>query len=63
MDTNELCSALRGPVTLITIGSLFAIDHFTRFGFERTWPALLIVFGAMSLLCHSAGRSAAGGRR
>jgi hypothetical protein len=62
MDTSEIYAALRGPVTLITIGSLFALDHFTPFGFERTWPVLLIVFGAMSLLSRSgSGRPAAGG--
>jgi Domain of unknown function (DUF5668) len=64
MDTNELYGAIRGPITLITIGSLFALDHFTRFGFHRTWPVLLIVFGALSLLARSgANRSSPGGLR
>ena len=43
--------AIRAPVTLITLGLLFALNNFTRFGFSETWPVLLIVFGALSLLC------------
>ena len=27
---NELVRAVRGPILLITIGTLFALDHFTR---------------------------------
>jgi len=50
---NELSCAIRGPITLITIGTLFAVDHFTLYGFDRTWPILLIVFGALSLLCRA----------
>jgi cell wall-active antibiotic response 4TMS protein YvqF len=53
MDMNELNCAIRGPITLITIGTLFALDHFTRYGFDRTWPILLIVFGLLSLLCRA----------
>jgi len=60
---NEFCCAIRGPITLITIGTLFAMDHFTPYGFERTWPALLIVFGVMSLLCHGTRQTAAGGSK
>jgi hypothetical protein len=62
MDTNELACAIRGPVTLITIGTLFAIDHFTVYGINRTWPVLLIVFGALSLMGRGgANRTASGG--
>ena len=53
MDINELLRAIRGPVTLITIGGLFALDHLTPYSIDRTWPVLLIVFGVMSLLCRS----------
>jgi len=42
--------AVRGPVTLITIGGLFALQNFTRYDFGQTWPVLLIVFGLLSLL-------------
>ncbi len=53
MDVNELVCAIRGPITLITIGALFALDHLTPYSIDRTWPVLLIVFGVMSLLCRS----------
>ena len=46
-----MARAIRGPVTLITLGVLFALNNFTPYGFGETWPVLLIVFGAMSLLC------------
>ena len=62
MDTNELSCAIRGPITLITVGTLFAVDHFTQYGFNRTWPVLLIVFGALSLMGRGgANRSSPGG--
>jgi hypothetical protein len=41
---------IMGPVILITIGTLFAIDHiwgWWRFG--QTWPVILIVIGAVKL--------------
>lgn len=53
----SMIRAIRGPVTLITLGVLFALNNFTRYGFSETWPVLLIVFGALSLL----GRSTAAG--
>ena len=42
--------AIRGPVCLITIGALFALNNFTRYRFDQTWPVILIVFGLLSLL-------------
>jgi hypothetical protein len=50
-----LARALRGPVTLITVGVLFGLNNFTRFGFEKTWPVILIVFGLLSLLARTEG--------
>ena len=50
MNTNEFFCAVRGPIALIAVGALFALDHLTPFGFDRTWPVLLIVFGLLSLL-------------
>jgi hypothetical protein len=44
-----LMRAIRGPIMLITIGVLFALDHMTQFTFGRTWPAILIVLGLLSL--------------
>lgn len=46
----SLIRAIRGPITLITLGVLFALNNFTPYGFHQTWPVLLIVFGLLSLL-------------
>jgi cell wall-active antibiotic response 4TMS protein YvqF len=46
----SLIRAIRGPVTLITLGLLFALNNFTPYRFGETWPVLLIVFGVLSLL-------------
>jgi hypothetical protein len=49
-DNRSLVNAIRGPVTLITLGVLFALNNFTNYGFDKTWPVLLIVFGLLSLM-------------
>ena len=49
-NSHSMIRAIRGPVTLITIGVLFALNNFTRYGFDQTWPVILIVFGLLSLL-------------
>ena len=41
--------AIRGPITLITVGGLFALNNFTPYSFHKTWPVILIVFGLLSL--------------
>jgi hypothetical protein len=46
----SLARAIRGPITLITLGVLFALNNFTPYHFHQTWPVLLIVFGLLSLL-------------
>jgi hypothetical protein len=51
-DTS-LIRAIRGPVILITVGVLFALNNFTPYGFSETWPVLLIVIGLLSLLPRS----------
>jgi hypothetical protein len=48
--SSSLIRALRGPVVMMTLGGMFALDHFTPYRFTNTWPALLIVFGVMRLL-------------
>lgn len=48
-NSQNLLAAIRGPIILITVGVLFALDHMTRFSFGRTWPALLIVVGLLNL--------------
>lgn len=49
VDNANLARALRGPVVLITIGTLFLLDRFTPFGFSETWPVILIVLGVLAL--------------
>jgi hypothetical protein len=56
----SLINAIRGPIILITVGVLFALNNFTPYGFSETWPVLLIVAGLLSLLGKGVGAS--GGR-
>ena len=47
----DFFQAIRGPIMLITLGTLVALDYFQGVSFSRrTWPVLLIVFGLMKLL-------------
>ena len=46
----SLIQAVRGPIMLITLGVLVAIDYAGIYGFWRTWPVLIIVFGVLKLL-------------
>jgi uncharacterized protein YaaW (UPF0174 family) len=48
MNGNFLC-AIRGPVLMITLGVLLAIDQMGSYSFGRTWPVLLILFGIFKL--------------
>jgi hypothetical protein len=48
-----LMRAIRGPIILITIGTLFALDHFSTVPFDRSWPVLIIVIGLLKLLDRS----------
>ena len=56
-NSASLLTALRGPVLLITLGTLFAIDYAGGVGVGRTWPALLIVVGLFKLAEHMAVKS------
>jgi hypothetical protein len=47
---------IRGPILVITVGVLFALQNFTPYNFGETWPVLIIVIGLLSLL----GRATAG---
>lgn len=51
--------AIRGPIMLIALGSLVAIDYAGVYGFWRTWPILIILFGLLKLLEHSGEKSPA----
>ena len=35
---------------LIALGTLVAMDYFGVYGFGRTWPVLIILFGVLKLL-------------
>ena len=45
-----IAQAVRGPVLLITIGTLFAMHQAGVLPIERTWPLILIVLGIMKLI-------------
>ncbi len=49
----EFVQAIRGPIMLIALGTLVAIDYAGMYGFWRTWPILIILFGLLKLLEHS----------
>jgi hypothetical protein len=42
-------SAIRGPIMMITIGVLFAVDYSAGVPFRKTWPVILIVAGLLHL--------------
>lgn len=42
--------AARGPVLLITLGTLFALQQAGTLSISRSWPLLIIVIGVMKLL-------------
>ncbi|MCU1262567.1 MAG: hypothetical protein JWO80_5452 [Bryobacterales bacterium] len=48
-DSAALLRAIRGPVLMITLGTLFALDQFSVLSFHKTWPLLLIVAGVLNL--------------
>lgn len=45
-----LVGALRGPALLIALGILLLLQRFAEASLSKTWPILLIVFGAMKLM-------------
>ena len=51
-----LVRAIRGPILLIAIGTLFAVDHMGPFRFHQTWPVLVILIGIMKLAEHLADK-------
>jgi hypothetical protein len=42
--------AIRGPVLLITVGILFAMQQAGTLPFSHTWPLLIIVIGVLKLI-------------
>ena len=57
----SLARAVRGPIILITVGVLFALNNFTPYGFNQTWPVLLIVIGLLSFLGKGIGTGRSSG--
>jgi hypothetical protein len=49
-QSRQLVRAVSGPVILITVGTLFALEKFTPYRFGQTWPVLLIIIGMLKLL-------------
>jgi hypothetical protein len=56
MNGASFIQAARGPVLLMTLGVLLAVHQNTPYGFEQTFPVLIIVFGVMKLLERVASR-------
>jgi hypothetical protein len=42
--------AIRGPILLITVGILFAMQQADTLPFSHTWPLLIIVIGLLKLI-------------
>jgi fatty acid desaturase len=55
--SHSLVQAIRGPIMLMALGSLVAVDYFGIYGFGRTWPVLIILFGLLKLLERMVARS------
>jgi cell wall-active antibiotic response 4TMS protein YvqF len=45
--------SLMGPAIIITVGVLFLLDQMRGgyFSFNNTWPVILLVIGAIQLMC------------
>jgi hypothetical protein len=57
-DKSNFVSAIRGPLMMITIGVLFAVDYSAGVPFRKTWPVILIVAGVLHLFGRRGGRGA-----
>jgi len=55
-DNQALLNALQGPVLMITVGTLFALDRYSGLRFGQTWPVILIVLGVLNLGRWTGGR-------
>lgn len=42
--------AIRGPILLITVGALFAMQQSNVLPFSHTWPLVIIVIGVLKLI-------------
>ncbi|HTW57831.1 MAG TPA: B-box zinc finger protein [Terriglobales bacterium] len=41
---------IMGPAILVTLGVLFLLDSTSHIGFDKTWPAILLVVGVVKLM-------------
>ena len=48
-QSRALVHAVTGPIILITVGSLFALEKFSGYPFRQTWPVLIIAIGLLKL--------------
>jgi len=48
-NSTSFWTSLRGPIMMITLGTLFALEYSGGPNFTRTWPVLVIVFGFFKL--------------
>ncbi len=48
-DSATFLMAIRGPVIMIALGVLAALDRFQILPFEKSWPLILIVAGLLNL--------------
>jgi len=49
VDNRVFYNAIQGPVLMITIGTLFALDQYGVLQFRESWPVILIVVGVLQL--------------
>ena len=49
VDNRVLYNAIQGPVLMITVGTLFALDQYGLLQFRESWPVILIVVGVLQL--------------
>jgi len=49
VDNRLLYNAIQGPVLMITVGTLFALDQYGVLQFRESWPVILIVVGVLQL--------------
>ncbi len=46
----QYAQAIRGPILLIAVGVLFAMQQSGVLPFSRTWPLLIIIIGVVKLI-------------
>jgi hypothetical protein len=56
VQAGNFVQAIRGPIMLIALGALVEIDYLGVYGFWRTWPLLIIIFGLLKLLEHAGAK-------